>query len=70
VETPDEQFSVVVNDEEQYSVWPAGREVPDGWRAPGFTGNKADCLAHIEEVWTDMRPLSLRRWSQEHPDPA
>lgn len=54
-------YAVVVNDEEQYSVWPADREVPAGWRAEGVTGTKDACLAHIAEVWTDMRPLSLRR---------
>ncbi|MET9068573.1 MbtH family protein [Streptosporangium sandarakinum] len=54
-------FLVVLNDEEQYSVWPADRELPDGWRAEGFEGPREDCLAHIEKVWTDMRPLSLRR---------
>ena len=52
---------VVVNDEEQYSIWPADRDLPPGWRTDGFTGREADCLAHIDEVWTDMRPLSLRR---------
>ncbi len=54
-------YQVVVNHEEQYSIWPLDRELPGGWRAAGKTGPKADCLAHIEEVWTDMRPLSLRR---------
>jgi MbtH protein len=54
-------YHVVVNDEEQYSIWPADREVPLGWRQAGFTGTKRECLAHIEEVWTDMRPLSLRK---------
>jgi MbtH protein len=54
-------YSVVVNDEEQYSIWLADRPLPAGWRAEGKTGPKADCLAHIKEVWTDMRPLSLRR---------
>ncbi|MEU1402876.1 MbtH family NRPS accessory protein [Streptomyces sp. NPDC005728] len=53
-------YTVVVNDEEQYSIWPAGRELPDGWREVGVTGTKQECLAHVEEVWTDMRPLSLR----------
>ncbi|TDP92958.1 MbtH family protein [Labedaea rhizosphaerae] len=57
----EQQYQVVVNDEEQYSIWPAGRELPPGWRADGVTGAKEHCLAHIEEVWTDMRPLSLRR---------
>ncbi|MFI1767728.1 MbtH family protein [Streptomyces sp. NPDC020800] len=54
-------YTVVVNDEEQYSIWPAGREVPAGWRESGVRGSKDECLAHIEEVWTDMRPLSLRQ---------
>lgn len=54
-------YQVVVNHEEQYSIWPLDRELPGGWRAAGKTGPKADCLAHIEQVWTDMRPLSLRR---------
>jgi MbtH protein len=55
-----ETFQVVVNDEEQYSIWPADRELPNGWRAEGVSGVKDDCLAHIELVWTDMRPRSLR----------
>lgn len=57
----DEKLKVVVNDEEQYSVWPAGRENPPGWRDAGKTGTKEQCLAFIEEAWTDMRPLSLRK---------
>jgi MbtH protein len=57
----DEEYQVVVNDEEQYSIWPLGRELPLGWRAAGKEGPKADCLAYIDEVWTDMRPLSLRK---------
>lgn len=59
------EYQVVVNHEEQYSIWPATRELPLGWRAEGFSGRKADCLAHIEEVWTDMRPLSLRKKMEE-----
>lgn len=55
------QYLVVLNHEEQYSIWWADREIPAGWRAEGFSGAKAACLAHIDEVWTDMRPLSLRR---------
>ncbi|HEV7679293.1 MAG TPA: GNAT family N-acetyltransferase [Candidatus Dormibacteraeota bacterium] len=51
---------VVVNHEEQYSIWPSGRDVPDGWRAVGFEGSEEECLAHIEVIWTDMRPRSLR----------
>jgi uncharacterized protein YbdZ (MbtH family) len=53
-------YDVVVNHEEQYSIWPAHREMPRGWKAVGKQGRKAECLAHIKEVWTDMRPLSLR----------
>ncbi|MEA2491275.1 MAG: MbtH protein [Acidobacteriota bacterium] len=53
-------YKVVVNDEGQYSIWPADRENPAGWRDGGKEGLKADCLAFIEEVWTDMRPVSLR----------
>lgn len=54
-------YKVVVNHEEQYSIWPAHRSNPLGWKDEGKTGTKAECLAHIKEVWTDMRPLSLRR---------
>jgi MbtH protein len=54
-------YKVVVNHEEQYSIWPAYRELPSGWREAGKTGLKPECLAYIEEVWTDMRPLSLRQ---------
>lgn len=59
------QFQVVVNHEEQYSIWPVGRELPLGWKAVGKEGNKQECLDHIEEVWTDMRPLSLRKKMEE-----
>jgi MbtH protein len=60
---PNEQalFNVVVNDEGQYSIWWDGRELPAGWRAEGTPASKEECLARIDEVWTDMRPLSLRR---------
>ena len=54
-------YRVVVNHEEQYSIWPVDREIPAGWRDGGKSGPKADCLAYIKEVWTDMRPLSLRK---------
>jgi len=54
------EFSVVVNDEEQYSIWPFDRQVPAGWRATGFAGTRESCLEHIDDVWTDMRPASLR----------
>ncbi|BAY75173.1 MbtH domain-containing protein [Nostoc linckia NIES-25] len=58
-------YKVVVNYEEQYSIWPADREVPLGWKDAGKTGSKEECLAYIKEVWTDMRPLSLRRKMEE-----
>ena len=54
-------YTVVVNDEEQYSIWRADRSLPLGWREGGATGTKAECLHYIEEVWLDMRPLSLRK---------
>lgn len=60
-------YKVVVNHEEQYSIWPADRENPLGWRDAGKRGSKADCLAYIGEVWTDMRPLSLRRKTGDEP---
>ena len=56
---------VVVNHEEQYSIWPAERSNPAGWRDAGKTGKKQECLDYIQEVWTDMRPLSLRLRMQE-----
>lgn len=56
----DKAYQVVVNHEEQYSIWDAYREPPDGWRTDGFTGTRQQCLAHIAQVWTDMRPLSAR----------
>jgi len=58
--------AVVVNDEEQYSIWPAGRDLPAGWRLDGYTGTEDECLAYIDETWTDMRPASLRRWMRDH----
>jgi MbtH protein len=54
-------YKVVLNHEEQYSIWPADRDNPAGWRDAGKTGSKQDCLAYIGEVWTDMRPFSLRK---------
>ncbi|HFF3759149.1 MbtH family NRPS accessory protein [Stenotrophomonas forensis] len=56
-----QQYKVVVNHEEQYSIWPAERENAPGWSDAGKCGSKDDCLQHIEEVWVDMRPLSLRQ---------
>ena len=54
-------YDVVVNHEEQYSIWPTYKDIPAGWKAVGKQGPKAECLAYIKEVWTDMRPLSARR---------
>lgn len=61
----DVTFTVVVNHEEQYSIWPAFKEIPGGWTAVGKTGSKKECLDHIEQVWTDMRPLSLRKFMDD-----
>ena len=54
-------YAVVANHEEQYSIWPKDREIPAGWRAVGKEGLKDECLAYVDEVWQDMRPLSLRQ---------
>jgi MbtH protein len=56
----DDLYRVVVNDEEQYSIWPLEKENAPGWRDAGKTGTKVECLARIKEIWTDMRPKSLR----------
>ncbi|MEW1890326.1 MbtH family NRPS accessory protein [Streptomyces sp. NBC_00523] len=53
-------YAVVVNAEEQYSIWPEGRELPSGWRYEGVRGDEQQCLDHIARVWTDLRPLSGR----------
>ena len=54
-------YKVVVNHEEQYSIWPEGQVIPAGWHERGQSGSKEACLAYINKVWTDMRPLSLRK---------
>lgn len=59
-ERDERQYRVVVNDEEQFSVWPGDRDLPAGWREEGTRGDRETCLAHIDRVWTDMRPRSLR----------
>lgn len=59
-------YSVIVNHEEQYSIWLANREIPLGWKQVGKFGSKSECLAYIKEVWTDMRPLSLRKQMGEN----
>lgn len=58
-------YKVVVNHEEQYSIWPVDRENPLGWNDAGKSGSKDECLEYIREVWTDMRPLSLRKQMEE-----
>lgn len=58
----DGAYAVVRNDEEQYSIWPADRELPAGWYATGAGGDRDACLAHIDSVWTDLRPRSLREF--------
>lgn len=58
---PQAIYKAVVNHEEQYSIWPADRELPLGWADTGVSGSKDECLAYIKEIWTDMRPLSLRK---------
>jgi MbtH protein len=57
-------YRIVVNDEEQYSIWPADRDLPGGWSAVGEPAGKQACLARIDELWTDMRPRSVREFHQ------
>ncbi len=59
-------YRVVIDEEERYSIWFEYREIPPGWRDAGKTGTKQECLDYIKTVWTDMRPLSLRRWMEEN----
>ncbi len=59
--TQQPNYRVVVNDEEQYSIWPAHRQNPAGWSDAGHEGSKAECLQYVEQVWTDMRPRSIRQ---------
>jgi MbtH protein len=54
-------YIVLVNDEEQYSLWLKHKAIPAGWRPVGFEGSKEECSRHVDEVWVDMRPLSLRK---------
>ena len=58
-------YQVIINEEEMYSIWYADREMPLNWTGIGFSGTKQECLDRIEEIWTDMRPLSLRRMMEE-----
>jgi MbtH protein len=61
IDSENTQFRVVINHEEQYSLWPDYKAIPDGWKSVGVEGNKQTCLDYIEATWTDMRPLSLRK---------
>ena len=56
---------VLFNEEGQYSIWPAGQKAPEGWTEDGFTGNKAECSEHVNNVWLDMRPKSLQKMMHE-----
>jgi MbtH protein len=60
-EATEEIYTVVLNHEEQYSIWPQYKEIPAGWTSAGKVGPKQECLDYINETWTDMRPLSLRK---------
>lgn len=64
---PGVTYRVVVNHEEQYSLWPIDRDSPTGWRDAGKVGTKEECLAFIEDVWTDLRPQSLRQQMDREP---
>lgn len=55
------RYVVLINSEEQYSLWPQDRAIPAGWRAAGKEGTRSECTAYVDTVWTDMRPLKLRR---------
>ncbi|MCD9187649.1 MAG: MbtH family NRPS accessory protein [Pyrinomonadaceae bacterium] len=66
IQDNDVRYTVVVNEEEQYSIWFTDRELPLGWKEAGKTGSKEECLSYIEEVWTDMRPLSLRKQMEKN----
>jgi MbtH protein len=56
----EDRYVVVINDEEQHSIWPTDREIPRGWKPTGFEGDRAACLSNIDAVWSDLRPRSLR----------
>ena len=63
-------YLVVTDEEERYSIWAEYKEIPYGWKAEGKSGTKSECLAYIKEVWTDMRPLSLRKYMEEQEQQA
>ena len=65
IEEYQEMYLVLINHEEQYSLWPSYKPIPLGWKAVGKERTKNECLAYIDEVWTDMRPLSLRKQMEQ-----
>lgn len=65
-EATEEIYTVVLNHEEQYSIWLEYKEIPAGWKSAGKVGSKQECLDYINETWTDMRPLSLRQKMESH----
>lgn len=65
-EDDDRLYIVLINHEEQYSLWPSDISIPDGWSQVGEARSKSDCLQFVDEVWTDLRPLSLRKKMAEH----
>ena len=68
--TNEPEFTIVKNDEGQYSIWPAGKEIPAGWNVAGPGGSRETCLAYIEENWKDIRPLSVQRRLREDTEQA
>jgi len=69
-DTAEEEYEIVINNEEQYSLWPVDREVLAGWKTVGWRGTRQACLEHVEVIWTDMRPLSLRKKMDDIKDQA
>ena len=65
VQNSEPEYEVVINEEEQYSIWSSSKQIPLGWKAVGIRGVKSICLAHIKSVWVDMRPLSARIFQSE-----
>ncbi|MBB5805006.1 MbtH protein [Saccharothrix ecbatanensis] len=58
------EYVVLINEEEQYSIWRADRQLPDGWTSADFTGSRQECLDHVDRVWSDMRPRSIRETAE------
>lgn len=66
LETDTTVYKVIISQEDQYSIWPAYKEEPQGWTTTGKQGSQEECLAHIQEVWSDMRPKTLRDKMTQH----